>query len=414
MKQKIIILLGLALAVITSCQNEDNIKEIDPIVEEATVPVNFSVGFKELIDNSTNYEPFTRAEGDNLPLTKILNDYTVFIIKDVDGRWIMDKKLDKKIKQGYDTHITITPENVNNVIQFETDLRPGTYRMVIFTGVRGLGKHGDLAPGMWVEDDNGKPKMAFTYAYQTPDYMNSGKRYIQEEVFAGWEPFKVEKTEDLHSDPLMENVHLTLERKVTKLRILLKYEKSEGGLNFFNQYTNGVIAQMNTTTGSHAFVDGLDIWGDPYYSDQPLTEMHYGAFYWNEPQTGSDGNQYLMPMKQDMRQHSIFYFSDPDHEVNVKVTNVEVSASSNLGINFVYACEEAESGIDTGDPFYITLKHNTVLGIMFMPGNNIWLDPRDSDNSNQVCDMFLDLQAPGIPKDNTGLFPLPYEFKDRY
>jgi len=411
MKQKIIVLLGLALAVMTSCQDKETVIDIEPVVEEATVPVSFSVGFNNLLAGETVHEPMTRAPGDNLPLVQISNAYSVLIIKKVNDVWILDKLLEKKFDPSdrfNQEPILITDENVNNAMEFETDLRPGTYRMTIFTGTHNMGKFKDLHQGLIVEDENG-PKMAYTYRTVDPSYLNPGTLNLQEEIFAGCEPFEVEKTTDLHSEPLMKNIHVTLQRKVSKLRIFLRFEESEAGLNFYNGYLNGITARLNLVDGSQKFPNGLNVWGEPYYNKaSPIEEMNFGAFCWAEPQTGSDGRPYILGMRNSSRQLSVFYFSDPEYDIAAEVSRVEVSASANLRINYVYAHPEAESLYNTGEPFYVSLKHNTQFGVVLNPGNEIWEDPRNP--GSQLRSMILDEDSPGIPTDYTDLFPYAFEY----
>jgi len=416
MKLKIIILLGLTLALITSCQDEvisndvvDTIEVTDPAIEDVTVPVNFSASFNRMI-SSIGHEPMTRAE-QNLPLIQISNNYSVLIMKDVDGRWILDKILENKFNPNdrYNINpVRITEENAANVVQFQTDLRPGNYRMTIFTGTSSMTKNTMLKPGLWVED-NDIPQMAYTYRIVEQGYLNPGERHLQEEIFAGWEYFEVEKTTDLHSESLVQNVHVMLDRKVAKLRFFLKYEESESGFNFFNDYQNAIVAQMDLVEGSQPFPNGLDIWGDPYYdTTNPITQMYYGVFCWKKPLEAENGNLYLSAMKNSTRQFSAFYFTDPQYDISVAVSNVEVSASTFIRINYIYAAPAAEVGYDTGDPFHLALQHNTQFGIVFSTGNDDWSDPRDS--GSKLRTMVLDLESPSIPVDHTDLFPYAQEY----
>lgn len=407
MKHKIIILLGLTLALITSCQDEAVLNEQDPIVEEVAVPVKFSMSMNRVV-SSISHEPMTRAEGD-LPLVQISNQYTVLIIKDVDGRWILDKVMDKKFDPNDRFNMTlldVTDENADNLVQFETDLRPGSYRMSIFTGTSSMTPADNLKPGMWVEED-GIPQLAYKYRITSQGYLNPGKEGLQEEIFAGWEPFEVVKTTDLHSESLIQNVHVTLNRKVAKLRMFLKFEESESGYYFFNEYSLGVVGQMDVVEGSQPFPNGLNIWGDPYYNNGGLTTMYYGTHCWRKTQEGSDGTHYLMGMKSDTRQFAVFYFTDPEYDISVKMSDVEITASTNVRINYVYA--DPYSGFElTGDPFYLTLKHNSQFGFVFSTGNYQWSDPEDS--GTQLRNMTLDLDSPGIPTDRTDLFPYAQEY----
>lgn len=407
MKHNIIYLLGLTLALITSCQDEMVLNEQDPIVEEATVPVKFSLSMNRVV-SSISHEPMTRAEGD-LPLVQISNQYSVLIIKDVEGRWILDKILEKKFDPNdrYNVNLLdVTDENADNLVQFETDLRPGSYRMTIFTGTKSMNPVDNLKPGMWVEE-NGVPQLAYKYRIIDQGYLNPGREGLQEEIFAGWEPFEVVKTTDLHSESLIQNVHVTLDRKVSKLRMFLKFEESASDFNFFNDYSLGVVARMNVVEGSQPFPNGLDIWGDPYYENGGLTNMYYGTHCWKNTQEGSDGNLYLMGMKNSTRQFAVFYFSDPAYDISVEMLDVEITASTNVRVNYVYA--DPYSGFElTGDPFYLTFKHNSQFGFVFSPGNDQWPDPEDS--GTQLRNMTLEVDSPGIPTDRTDLFPYAQEY----
>lgn len=407
MKQKIIFLLGLTLALVTSCQEETIPREMDPIVEEAAYPVNFSLSLNRFV-SSTSHEPITRADGD-LPLTQISNRYMVIIMKDVEGKWILDKVFENKFNPGdrFDTNLLdVTDENADNLIQFQTDLRPGNYRMSIFTGIKSMRPATDLKPGLWVEE-NGTAIQAFRYRLIDNGYLNPGKEGLQEEIFAGWQAFEVKKTTDLHSESLVENVHVTLDRKVGKIRMFLKFQNSDNGFYFFNDYSLGVTAQMDLVEGSQPFPSGLDIWGEPFYENGGLTTMHYGTHCWKHTQEGSDGIPYLMGMKNGTRQFAVFYFTDPSYDISVMMSDVEITASTNVRINYVYADPYSGPGI-SGDPFLLTLKHNSQFGIVFSPGNEEWRDPEDSGTG--LRNMFLELDSPGVPTDMTDLFPYAQEY----
>lgn len=411
MKQKTIIILGLALMFIVSCQN-DIVPDIYPGAESDEIPVKVSLSMKPGIFHDTDYEPMTRAEGEDLPRVQISNVFNVLISKKVGNRWILEKNLTNKF-DATDTYNTKPVRVMNDQLfhSFETDLRPGTYRMTVITGSSSLNWETYLVPGLVVEDEEGNIHPACTYRIVEDGYLNPGTKHIQEEIFSGCEPFDVIKTEDVHTPSPNQNVHIQLDRRVTKLRIFLKYEETSNGNNFFATHNNGIIADLQLKPNAKPFPNGLDVWGNVYFDpDDVLENMKFSAFTWIQPQVAKNGQLYMLPMKNFTRQYSVFYFTEPSQEIPVTLSGVEVSASTQIGINYVYALPEAERGYDTGSPIDIVLKHNTQYGIVFKPGSQSWSDPRGNQGGQTLRNMILDVDGSNNPVDHSDLFPYAYEY----
>lgn len=379
----------LLAMMITSCENNitsDNLT----VNEDGTVPVNISLSMLSGINYDTGYEPMSRA--DNLPKAQIGRTYAVLISKKYENRWILDKFL-KNNFNGYSIKI-YNDEVFHN---FSTDLRPGEYKMTIITGVSSLNFDEDLQPGLVVEDENGNILPACTYRIEETGYLNPEAESLQEEIFSGCVPFTVEKTEDLHSGSLINNVHIQLTRKVTKLRIFLK-EEYNGNKFAIEGYDPGISAQLDITDENIKFCNGLNIWGDIYYDDnKPLTSMKYGAFASKKAEMSSaDNHGYYAPISLGARQFCIFYFSDPNQVYPVEVSKISITYYSG-GPEHAYAYPEYGTP-STDTPVNLTMKHNTQHGIAFAPGI--------TELGDRMFDMIL-----LTDKDYTDLFPLSFEYR---
>lgn len=406
MKQKTTIIFGLVLIFMVSCQH-DIVPDINPDVYGDEVPVKFSFSMKPEVFYGTDYEPMSRAEGDDLPLVQISNNYRVLISKKVGNRWILEKILLNRLPGHSTNQSVVRIMDDKTVFAFETDLRPGSYRMTVITGYNSMNWEKFLLPGFVVEDENGNVRPVCTYRIIENGYLHPGEKHLQEEIFSGCEPFEVVKTEDLHTPSPNQNVHVKLERKVTKFRIFLKNDIVNGN-ELFKTHQNGIAANLKVKPGSRPFANGLNAWGEVYFDNNDvLDNMIFGAFTWKEPQTARDNQTYLLPMRNYTRQFSIFYFLEREQEIPVEVSNIEVTVSSQINVNYVYAFPEAEK-IYTGSPFEVTLKHNTQHGIVLKPGGESWSDPRDA--SVTVRNLILDADGNGNPVDHSDLFPYSYEY----
>ena len=208
--------------------------------------------------------------------------------------------------------------------------------------------------------------------------------------------FIVEKTNDLHSESLVEENSIKLNRRVAKMRILLKKEP-QGSEDFYQDLNDGIgISAHLQAEAGHEFCYGLDVCGEPCYGESTIAYMKYGAFTWPRYQAASDGNEYMLAMR-DARQFASYYFMDPKKDVPVTVSNVEVSGTQGLPI---FECLDY---IRT-----ITLKYNHITGIAFKSNSN------DSWNGGMRLGMELITESDGIsPVDASEIFSNNHDYKSK-
>jgi len=404
MLKQLIITIGLFMTLLVSCQQEDaDFNNIITNQNEEEIPVNFSFSMKDAMEYETDYVPMraAAAEADEYPVKSIItNVCKVLFVKKIDTQWIVEKVLDFKIDPngGYNNEIRDT-----TVFNFSTDLRPGEYRVCVFTGFNSVSWNSDLKPGKVVGTVDDNTSVPFVYKYRTNSaFLNVGFYQLSEEIFGGFTDFTVKKTEDLHS--YIENpVFLKLKRKVAKLRILLKYVNSpSGNQSFFASAPNAITADLVSNSDT-PFPSGLDVWGNPYYgNDTIITKMKFGTYTWIAPQQGNNGTKYLLGMKRATNHFTPYYFSDPDKDIKISVTNVNNTESSDRHIRYLFT--------DTVKD--IILKHNQTSGIVFYPGDNEDFDYDSPNYGDMVRDMILEKENDGKPVDATKIFDLYYELKE--
>jgi len=414
LQRLIIILLGTMVLFLSSCQQDDEDFGNGIIDNSDEVPVKFSFSMGGGMDFATGYEPMrsaidTRDDSGDMIKAGISNTYKVVFVKKIGSRWILEKTLEIMIDPADKFNEEVYDVTDSTAFSFSTDLRPGEYKVTVFTGIASISWNNDLKPGYVVNDEN-VPNYPVPYAciYRTVSdgygFLNPGHKYLEEEMFAGTTDFTVKRTEDLHSSSLISPIFLKLNRKVTKLRILLHYLPSATDKNFFNSFENGITADV-ISTNNVTFPIGMDIWSNPYYGpNDTITRMKYGVFCWREPQLSSvTGETYLMSMKKGgTKQHSLYYFSDPAKDIVASLANVEVTASSWVNINFSYR-EPVPN---------ILLKYNHINGVVFRPGDDTWVKIDKYGNNIDMISMDLEVDSNDKPINAASIFDNYYEYKN--
>lgn len=423
------ILWSLALFLFISCSQDDSGIDVLPGKNPEMVSATFRLSMDQGLDIGTGYEPMKAAvEGiDDGRKIMITNSYMVYIVKEVGTKWIIDKIMEVKIDPDDEHYLKkhIVKDGAP-FHSFETDLRPGNYRMTVITGFRSLNWNEVLKEGTIVEDSADPTiKAPWVCTYKpvgTGGYIFEGWRNLAEEVFTNTIPFKIEKTQDLHSAVKPYEFPVSMHRMVGKIRILLKYEATQMGNNFYPDEPNAIAADLKTSE-QRPFCAGLDIWGQPYY-DNPLygkpgegkyiTNLKYIVSCWqtpNAPVRADNGSDYILGMWDGARQFSPFYFTDPKKDnLPVALSRVEVTGSSNFPLKFVYAHPEAHS---SEDPVNIILRHNAITGIVLKPGDAEWPDPTDPNGTKQCMDMILETDGDGDPVEARTIFDDFFEYRIR-
>lgn len=363
MIRKIILLLVIAVWMI-SCQQDDMVLNIDDVKTENSegIPVKISLSLEDLIDNETGYIPMKAAtEDEDEVKLKISNLYRIIIMKKIGDKIIIDSLATGVADNSLREWDAASFKKGDNLSDLSLVLTPGEYYLSIFTGYNRLTWNSHIKKGGIVADgsSDGTHAYACTYGIGTTSYSNVGVRYISEEIFTGTTHFTVKKTEDLHSspDPALNNIKITLKRNVTKYRMILHdYEGVEANDAFQGNYTEPIIRGNMTALNGTRFVDGLDIWGDPWYNpDTPTTEMEYCTETKNS--MIPFGNEKYYFSTHGTRVHAPYFLSKEGEDVEVRFSNLRVYFGSN---SRYYRYNES---IDA------TLIHNNVDGIIFRPGN---------------------------------------------
>jgi len=390
MKQRLIIFLSLLGVLLTSCQKDDLDQGSVIPGSGDEVPVMVSFSMKNALQTSSEQVPMgTRA--DETVKAVISNLIKVLIAKKVDGKLILEKVIEHRLDPSdrwNSNKYDVTESAVFDPISFE--LRPGDYRMTIITGAHNLTWNGTLEPGKLVgyvdENENATFNTPWACTYDIASmYLNIGWPQLGEEVFAGVSDFVVAKTDDLHSLPKENTVHVDLKRKVAKLRIALKMRTEEDPgsdarmddyperinittlptQDFLLGFQNGITAELTPVDPNQEFYSGLDVWGNPhkdyYRNDEFRKKFMFGAFTWRITQTGSDNLEYLLGMIKTTSHCCGFIFMKEGEEMPIQIKNIKVTAYSG-GPTYEH------DGIVSG----VVLKHNTITGIVMKSGNIVW------------------------------------------
>ncbi|WP_156032915.1 hypothetical protein [Prevotella sp. 10(H)] len=361
MIHKIIILLSLAVWLLSCQQDDADFQSGTGQAKEERIPVKIGVSLND-IDLNTGYEPMGSLKSDpNEVKLRITNQYRIVIMKKINDKIIIDSIATGLAMRtaGWGLASFKAGQNFDDLY---LELTPGKYYISIFTGQGAMAWNGHIRRGGVVADavNDGSHTFASTYRTGTKDYSNNGLKYLSEEIHTGTTTFTVRKTEDLHSqpDPALDNIHIKLKRRVTKFRILLEDPQGISRTEAFayNDASPVIKAVMPAVEGK--YVDGLDIWGEPWYNpDIENKKMTYCTEAMSPMYSHPNGNRYYLSVPIGPRVHSPYFFSKPGDEVKVIITDALVNFKSNERY-YVYK----------GDPIEVTLKHNNVDGIVFNPG----------------------------------------------
>lgn len=401
MIQRFIILL-MTCALLLSCQNEEEDMIDVPAGDE--VAVQFSFGLPGAMETDTEYVPMNKSSKANTDIYPIVisNDYRALIVKKIGNRWVLDKMLKLQITPytGWNSPKHEIRDGVK-VAGFTTDLRPGEYRMTIITGGNSVTWNEDiLKPGLVVEEGNNKIPMLCHYMTISSGYQCPGEFGLGEEIFALRHEFEVKKTEDLHTGSNIQPIHLKLERKVAKFRIML-YNETVNGISFNStSYGSNAIGAILEAAADTPFPYGLNIWGEPYYRDTPVTQVAYGVFTTNNfimsEESGNLG--YFVP-KRDLTQFNAFIFSDP---------------AQNIPVALSYISHTFQSGQPTykyrGNPINKIIKQNYIDGLIFQPDGTDWKEQTYPGQWDPFYGMEL-IYDGTEPKNPVGIFDNNIEYR---
>lgn len=401
MRKQFIILISILAFLASSCQEENSMgNPLELTSGEVPVKVSFSLG--DLLETGSEVVPMNSSEGtraEEQVKVSITNGVKVLLAKEVNGQWILDA-IFEHIFNGASSwaRTDITESYVFKPIQMT--LRPGKYKVVLITGSSSMNWNDDgLVTGMVLPEGENAP-WACTYRMATRE-LNLGKPTLEEEIFSGAKEFEVKKTEDGHSTVYDNNVSLTLNRKVARVRILLK-KRTTGNmdplttLDFQTGVINGIIAKFTPINSSQKFSSGLNVWGEQqyeYYADPSYAStIYFGVFTSGEYYTGNDGYKYMLGMRS-QRQCGQYFFIETDQEIPVKMSDFEITGDTYFPA-YVY------NGVIEG----ISIKHNTITGVIFESGDSEW------DSGSRIYRNLLLVEEDGAPAKPEIKFNNYYEY----
>jgi len=416
MIRRLIILVSIISFTLYSCQQDDfDNTSPDPSVSNDKVPVNFSLSLDLSTYNETGYEPMRSSKSTQIDDTvklMVTNIIRGVIAKKIDNKWILEDIVDVRFDpNAWNDRIYYEIKSTTPIPKISTVLTPGEYRMTIFTGVASVkweeekfkkGMVLGLVDGTegYTNNDQYPAERACTYIKEgSKSYMMYDNFYIGEEIFTGSKYFVVEKTKDLHSSPAAE-ISIPLSRRVSRLRVALKNEKSPANITFVTGIAQGILATIEAQDGTY-FCSGLDVWGNAYHKDG-LTSMKYGGFTCHMP---NPDNLYYIGVRGN-REYAALYFSEPGHTTKLKITYISVTA---------------QGGTPTGayndaiNSPVLTMDYNTTVGLAYKPGYDRWQQPNPyaPDQMDDYFEIVLDTKSNGDPVDPNELFHNYYEYTNR-
>lgn len=403
MKKQFIILISILAFFAISCQEDYSIG--NPLeLTSGEVPVRISYSLENLLETGSEIVPMspdvnTRA-GEQIK-ANISYRLKVLLAKEVNGKWVLHDIFNHQVIPGQYLPIDITDSSVFRPILMT--LTPGTYKVVLITGVNAVNWNAALVPGMVLEEGE-NALWACTYNTSGGE-INPEWPYLQEEIFSGAMEFNVRKTDDVNSVAYNNDVSLTLTRKVAKLRLLMRKRTQEypgvnadqsnypGSVNWKDNGTdidfilnapNAITAKLEISEPGQKFCNGLDVWGQPqstfFSKPEFASTLYYGVYAPAHYYMGNDGNNYLLGMKQSSRHHSQFFFVKPDQPLPVIISKVRVSAQDRSP---VYVYDDNIEGI--------SLQQNTISGLIFESGNQYWYIRSTSPSGGTQDDPFREL-----------------------
>lgn len=359
MKEKIFgMLAGICILLLACSEREETDGLVNPtLMGKDKVTVNLSLSsIPEIhIDGNTDYRPTsTRAAGNVRSL--IANNYRCLVMKEIGTKWYVDTLTRRNLTEDSPWgDIKVTDDMRFKDLQLT--LRPGHYRVLVVLNPQTAKWNANLVPGAVVEGEADTVAHAYTYFYQTESqYANLGKRQVLREIFAGTADFTVEKTPDLHSNPVNGNTHIIFTRKVMQMRFLLKDHKSvPNGFNFSpTQHT--VHATLQATQPDAPFCDGLDCRGNAYYNHtSPTRKLEICTDLDPDWRMATTGDQYKI-ISRHVTIYSPFVFADDSKEIPYQLQDVKVVGQSGSG-GFVY--------VYTPPIPELVLKNNTIQPVVF-------------------------------------------------
>lgn len=361
MLQRLFIIVGLIVFTMTGCQDDADINII-PDDKDGTTPVKVFFSMKDYM-TSTGYESMTKnSSSDLITITPLFN---YIIVQDFGGSqpYIIERVGKGNIKgPAGKSYGSVAIDGTNTFDALSIEMRPGKYKIIIFTGARNVVWNSELKEGLSIPRENSTDPFPMACRYMNIDFWTFMlEKGLQEEVFYGVADFDVTKTEDLHSSPNAHNITVPLERRVSKFRVLLKDVASEDGEQKFAQGRPiALLIKADVKPiGTDQLPDGLNIWGKVWYNDAvPLTRYKYTTMTQSSPFPTFNGFNYYVSVVT-ATSYAPYFFSDPDTDIAISISNFECT-SRDTDPPYVYYGEHN-----------FVLKNNHITGLVLKPTNII-------------------------------------------
>lgn len=397
MKEKIFgILAGICIFLLACSEREDNESVINNSIvgrgDKVTVNLSLSAILKIHIDDNTDYRPMSsRAEGN--VRSRIANNYKCLVMKEIESKWYVDTLTSRNLTDDYSKWDNVDVTDEMSFKDLQLTLRPGHYRVLVVLNPRSAKWNPDLVPGAIVKGETDTVAHAYTYIYQMDSqYANVGKRQVDYELFAGTAEFTVEKTSDLHSEPVNGNTHITFTRKVAQMRFLLKDHVSVPNSFNFIRTQHTVHATLIAAQPDMPFCDGLDCWGNAYYNHKtPTTKLAICTDLDPEWRVANTGDQYKI-ISRHVTIYSPFIFADDLKEIPYQLDNIKAVGQSGSG-GFVYVYPKPIQEL--------ILKNNSIQPVVFQttgevddeiasPQLQVTLEYLKEESSKESSDTYFD------------------------
>lgn len=362
MIRKIIIFLSIGLWMLSCQQSETDIETDKGNNSENGIPVKVGVVMGN-ISYQTDYTPMksTKADSDEIKV-RISKFYRIVLMKRVEDKIIIHSLMTGVTDPAIVDWGSTAYKAGESLDDIPLVLTPGKYYVTVFTGFNKLKENSNLKEGMVVAQDgisDGTQDYAYTYRVGDGGYSNVGLDYIGEEIFTGSTEFEVKKTEDLHSssNPALDDIKITLKRCVTKFRIVLNDPPAQSYYESFASNGTEPIIKADIIATNGKFVDGLDIWGKPWY--HPINERKYFKYCIEAKEdmiSFPNGNKYYLSTF-GSRVNAPYIFSKEGDDVEVEISNIQVLFGSNNRYYEYY-----------GSSVHKELIHSNIDGFMLQPG----------------------------------------------
>lgn len=397
MVKNLIGLIGIGIF-LAACEQDDIF--YDPgITDNHRVSIPLSVSPTLFLEEHSDYVPMPTKAAERLE-AEIENTCRCLIMKEIDSKWYVDTLLKTVLDKSLSLYASQEVKTSGPVGTLDLILSPGHYRILVVANASGVAWNPDLTPGYLVKDEtlSGRPvPYAFTYLVQTNgDFANLGYRSLYREIFTATYQFTVSKTGDLHSDPLNGNGSLSLSRKVSRFRLLLK-KTSSPKENFSFELTPHFARIVLKATGDTPFCNGIDCWGDAYYDRKnPLDtfEMYISTFAkWLQ---ATNGFEYQLVLPKNSTYPAVFIFTDElkTQGIPYQITECLITGKSR---EYTYYYDGTIEGH--------TLYPNSIDGIVLQPTDDYRMNPGAS---------YPDVRVEIVPEENpVTLFDAFYEVNQR-